>query len=250
MKSEAKVYKILKNIKNDDKKQVSIIELDNKKYILKKVKNSDVTLINMLKNEVNVLYKLKDTSLSPQIYYYNFNENNNIIIIELIKGKPINELKFENTKQKVSLMLKILDAIKEIHKLNVIHCDLKPDNILLDLNKNIKIIDFGISINDSKNYFMGYGNARYCSKNQLTKESINFSTDIYSLGIIFYELILGKLPFEGTKKEIKEKKKNCEYEKTDNILLNLIFSKIFSDNKQKYKKIEEFEKDLKLFLLR
>ena len=158
MKSEAKVYKILKNIKNDDKKQISIIELDNKKYILKKVKNSDVTLINMLKNEANILYKLKNTSLSPQIYYYNFNGNNNIIIIELIKGKPINELKLENTKQKVSLMLKILDAVKEIHKLNVIHCDLKPDNILLDLNKQIKIIDFGISINDNKNYFIGYGN--------------------------------------------------------------------------------------------
>lgn len=205
MKSEAKVYKILKNIKNDEKKQISVIELDNKKYILKKVKNSDVTLINMLKNEVNVLYKLKDTSLSPQIYYYNFNESNNIIIIELIKGKPINELKLENTKQKVSLMLKILDAIKEIHKLNVIHCDLKPDNILLDLNKNIKIIDFGISINDNKNYFKGYGNTRYCSKSQLTKNSIDFTTDIYSLGVIFYELILGKLPFEGTKKEIKEK---------------------------------------------
>ena len=59
MKSEAKVYKILKNIKNDDKKQISIIELDNKKYILKKVKNSDVTLINMLKNEVGRFKRLE-----------------------------------------------------------------------------------------------------------------------------------------------------------------------------------------------
>ena len=81
MKSEAKVYKILKNIKSNDNKQFSIIELDNKKYILKKVKNLDVTQINMLKNEVNVLYKLKDTSLSPQIYYYNFNS---IIILLLL----------------------------------------------------------------------------------------------------------------------------------------------------------------------
>ena len=73
----------------------------------------------------------------------------------------------------------------------------------MDLNKNIKIIDFGISINDNKNYFKGYGNTRYCSKSQLTKGSIDFTTDIYSLGVIFYELILGKLPFEGTKKEIR-----------------------------------------------
>lgn len=250
MKSEAMVYKILKNIKNNDQKQVSIIEVNNKKYILKKIKNSDVTLVNMLKNEVNVLYKLKDTSLCPQIYYYNFNKNNNIIIIELIKGKQINELKFENNKQKLTLMLKILNAIKEIHKLNVIHCDLKPDNILLDLNKDIKIIDFGISVSDNQNYFRGYGNTRYCSKNQLTQKNIDRTTDIYSLGIIFYELMLGKLPFEGSKSEIKEKKKKNQFAKTDNLLLNLIFSKIFSDNEKKYKTIEEFEEDLKLFLLR
>lgn len=250
MKNEAKVYKILKNIKNDNKKQISIIELGKKKYILKKVKNSDVTLINMLKNEVNILYKLKDTSLSPQIYYYNFDENSNIIIIELIKGKPINKLKLENTRQKVSLMLKILDAMKEIHKLNVIHCDLKPDNILLDLNKNIKIIDFGISISDNKNYFDEYGSIAYCSKNQLMKGNIDYTSDIYSLGVIFYELILGELPFDGTKNEIKEKKKKNEYKKTDNVLLNLIFSKIFSNNENKYLTIADFEKDLKLFLLR
>lgn len=92
-------------------------------------------------------------------------------------------------------MLKIHDVIKEIHKLNVIHCDLKHDNILLALNKNIKIIDFGISINDNKNYFKGYGNTKYCSKSQLTKGNIDCTTDIYSLGVIFYELMLDRLPF-------------------------------------------------------
>lgn len=250
MKKELKTYKIITNIKDNDKKQISIIELNNKKYILKKIKNSDTTLVNMLKNEVNILYKLKDTYISPQLYYYNFNEKNNIIIIELIKGKTINKLNIENNKQKVSLMLKILEAVKKIHKMNIIHCDLKPDNIILDLNENIKIIDFGISINDNKNYFIGYGNTKYCSKEQLNKRNIDCTTDIYSLGIIFYQLMLGKLPFNGTKSEIKEKKNKNEYEKTNNILLNLIFSKIFSDNEKKYMTIEEFENDLKLFLLR
>jgi len=249
MKKELKTYKIINNIKDNDKKQISIIELNNKKYILKKVKNYDITLVNMLKNEVNILYKLKDTYVVPQIYYYNFSEEDNVIIIELIKGKTINKLNFENNKQKIELMLKILEVVKEIHKMNIIHCDLKPDNILLDLNKNIKIIDFGISINDNKNYFIGYGNTKYCSKEQLNKESIDCTTDIYSLGIIFYELMLGKLPFNGTNNEIKEKKKKNEYEKTNNVLLNLIFSKIFSDNEKKYMTIEELENDLKLFLL-
>lgn len=243
-------YKILKNIRNDEKKQISIIELDNKQFILKKVKVPDVNLINMLKNEVNILYKLKNTSLCPQLYWYNFSEDDNCIIIELIKGETINKLKLENTKQKVSLMLKILEAVKEIHKFNIIHCDLKPDNILLDLNNNIKIIDFGISINNGENYFLGHGTPRYCSKSQIIKKDIDFTTDIYSLGVIFYELLLGKSPFEGTKKEIVEKKKKSDYVKIDNVLLNLIFSKIFSDNECKYNTIEDFEKDLELFLLR
>lgn len=249
MINELKDYKVLKNIKNDVKKVVSIIEFDNKKYILKRVNSSNITLINMLKNEVNILYKLKDSSKTPQVYYYNFSDNDNTIIIELIKGKPINKLNFVNNKQKVTLMLKILEAVKEIHKLNIIHCDLKPDNILLDLDSNIKIIDFGISSNNNQNYFIGYGSVKYCSRNQLVGRKVDYTTDIYALGVIFYQLMLGKLPFEGTKEEIIEKKKKFEYNKTDNILLNLIFSKIFSDNEKKYMSIEDFEKDLKLFLL-
>lgn len=249
MENEVKYYKILKKIQNTNKRNVSIIELENKKYILKSITNYDKDSINMLKNETNILYKLKDTDICPKIYSYRFDDKNNFLITELIKGKTINKLNLQNPKQKVLLILKITNVIKKIHKLNIVHCDLKPDNIILDLEGKIKIIDYGISVNEYKNYFKGYGSIKYCSKKQLTNQEIDKTVDIYSLGIIFYEMILGKMPFNGTKKEIIAKKRNNKYEKTENPLLNLIFSKIFDDNNlRKYNTIEELEKDLELFL--
>lgn len=242
-------YKIIKNIRDDDKKQISIIELDNKKYILKKVKNSDANLINMLINEVNILHALESSNISPKFYKSNISDTDNYIIIELIKGKPIYQLKFEDNRQKISFMLKLCAAIKKIHECGIVHCDLKPDNIMLDTNNEIKIIDFGIALHDNKFIFKGYGNISYCSKYQLLNSDLDYSTDIYSLVIIFYRLMMGKLPFEGTNKEIKEKKINGIYEESENTLLNLIFSKAFQENKRKYMNIQELENDLKLFLL-
>lgn len=242
-------YKIIKILKTSNgNNEISIIQIKDKKYILKKADSSDMAVVNMLKNETNILYKLRNFDIAPKLYHYCFNEQNNSIIIELIKGKPINKLNLETTKIKIALMLKITDSVKKLHKHNIVHCDLKPSNILLDLNKNIKIIDYGISVDNHKNYFAGYGSVKYCSKNQLLNKEIDENVDLYSLGIIFYELIFGKSPFTGTKEEIIKKKKLNLYDKTNNQYLNLIFSKLFDDAIYKYKTIEEFEKDLKLLL--
>lgn len=240
--------KILKHIKNDNGKLISLIEFDNKKYILKKIINNDQTLINMLRNETVILNKLKYANVTPKLYNYSFTENNHYIIIELIKGRTLNNLNIKGWKERVSLMLKITAAVRKIHSLGIIHCDLKPDNIIVDTDNNIKLIDFGIAINNDKHYFKGYGNINYCSRSQALKERIDFDSDLYSLGIIFYELMCNKLPFSGTNDEIKNKKINYNYEKTDNLLLNFIFSKVFTNIDRKYKSIEEFEMDLKLLM--
>lgn len=237
-------YNVLKVINTTEDKRISLIELDNKKYILKEVISNNETYINMLKNEVNQLHLLASSGVTPKVITYEFNSDANYLIMEVVKGKPINQLNL-NLLQKLKLMLKIIDAVKIIHDNEIVHADLKPANILIDVNNKIKIIDFDISIYNNKNYFKGYGSRHYCSVNHLIGKNITKEDDIYSLGIIFYELMLCKLPFDGSIEEIKNQKLNCQYEKSNNELLNNIFENIFNFNSSnKYNDLNVFKKDI------
>ena len=98
-------------------------------------------------------------------------------------------------------MDQILSAVALAHKHNVIHRDLKPQNILMDKRGNIKIADFGIAValNQSSvtqtNSVMG--SVHYMSPEQTRGGLVTKQSDIYSLGIILYELITGTVPFNG-----------------------------------------------------
>ena len=252
MENPQKNYKVIKkinHISSNTNNSISIIQIKNEQYILKQANSKKIAFVNMLKNEANILCRLNGHDIAPQLYYYHFGEQKNFLIISLIRGKPINKLSLGTLKIKLAVMLKIIEKVKKLHELGVVHCDLKPSNILMDLNKNIKIIDYGISVENGKNYFIDYGSVKYCSKNRLLKSKVNETDDLYSLGIIFYELIFGKLPFTGTKREIIVKKKLNLYDKVEDSNLNLIFSKIFTDTTNKYQTIQEFESDLKSLLL-
>lgn len=103
--------------------------------------------------------------------------------------------------QVVDIMEQVLSAVQTAHDHGIIHRDLKPQNILIDENKNIKITDFGIAVaayQDSltqTNTLMG--SVHYLSPEQARGSIATKQSDIYSLGIILYELLTGKVPFEG-----------------------------------------------------
>ena len=142
-------------------------------------------------------------------------------------------------------------SVKKLHGKNIIHCDLKPSNILITKDNEIKIIDYDIATNKKENNNLNYGSIHYCSLEQINKQKITELTDIYSLGIIFYELITGKLPFNGTKEEIIKKKKASLFLKTNNLLLDTIFKRIFDYQDEHYfKNINELENMVKLFKFR
>lgn len=127
------------------------------------------------------------------------------MVMEYVDGPDLKEYIRKNSpldlREVIRIMDQILSAVALAHKHNVIHRDLKPQNILMDKRGNIKIADFGIAValNQSSitqtNSVMG--SVHYMSPEQTRGGLVTKQSDIYSLGIILYELITGKVPFNG-----------------------------------------------------
>lgn len=98
-------------------------------------------------------------------------------------------------------MDQILSAMELAHKHNVIHRDLKPQNILMDEKGNIKIADFGIAVALNQSAITQtnsvLGSVHYMSPEQTRGGMVTKQSDIYSLGIILYEALTGHVPFNG-----------------------------------------------------
>src|SRR5699024_4168443 len=127
------------------------------------------------------------------------------MVMEYVDGPNLKEYIQKNSpldlNEIIRIMDQILSAVALAHKHNVIHRDLKPQNILMDKCSNIKIADFGIAValNQSSitqtNSVMG--SVHYMSPEQTRGGMVTKQSDIYSLGIILYELITGTVPFNG-----------------------------------------------------
>lgn len=159
--------------------------------------NREAQAISMLNNE-NVI----------KIYDWGHDTLNNIHFIaqEYVEGMTIKEyLKLSNNlavTEVVSLIEKILDGLAHAHLNGVIHKDIKGQNILIDVDKNVKITDFGIAdiLEDETTKTQSLmGTPQYVAPETLNRNISNAQTDIYSVGILMYELLCGQAPFTGDK---------------------------------------------------
>ena len=152
---------------------------------------------------------LSASSLShPNIVeMYDVGEDNGIyyIVMEYVEGQTLKQLLKRRgnltLSETIDIMLQLTDGMAHAHDSYIIHRDLKPQNIMIQDDGQIKITDFGIAmaLNSTQltqtNSVMG--SVHYLPPEQATGKGSTIKSDIYSMGIIFYELLTGSLPFKG-----------------------------------------------------
>jgi len=137
------------------------------------------------------------------IFSFSRIEDNYVIAMEYVDGKSLKELLQEKKmiplSEAIDYLRQILEALNYAHSLQVIHRDIKPANIMVSREGRIKISDFGIAkVFGSQGLTktgMLIGTPWYTSPEQILGRNIDFRSDLYSLGITFYEMVTGRVPF-------------------------------------------------------
>ena len=122
------------------------------------------------------------------------------IVMELVSGSSLHVQKPARIDQIIDIALQICAALEYAHANGIIHRDLKPENIILSPDGRVKILDFGLARSiasrlSSQNIIAG--SVFYLAPEQALGQEIDGRADLYSLGVILYELVTGQLPFSG-----------------------------------------------------
>jgi serine/threonine protein kinase len=182
--------------------------------------SKDIKFVRSFLNEARAAGQLNHPNV-VQVHDVTEAEGYYLLSMEYIAGGSLKEMLVEKTridiKDGIAIILCISRALEFAEKKKVIHCDIKPDNIMLNNPEEAKLADLGIAkktrgkkvTQDGK----VFGSPNYIAPEQAKGESIDNRVDIYSLGITAYEMFSGKVPFTGTssneiiKKHIYEKPK-------------------------------------------
>lgn len=168
--------------------------------------------------EAQVLSRLRHPNLVSVLDFGQEEDGTLFLVLEYIPGRTLNQLlelefPFSHTRL-LRILIQILGAIEEVHRHNIVHRDLKPGNVVLEevagQKDFVKVLDFGIAkiLGDTDNGFffrngsktdigMAVGTPQYMSPEQAQGKELDPRSDIYSAGVLLYEMLTGHLPHES-----------------------------------------------------
>lgn len=165
----------------------------------------DDDFVARFKREAQAAGKLSHPNI-VSMYDVGFDQGYHYIVMEYIEGETLKEyitrherISIDNA---VKFTIAIAEGLEHAHARGIVHCDIKPHNVLITKQGRIKVTDFGIARAMNAGTTMMYtnsimGSAHYLSPEQASGKPVNGSTDIYSLGAVLYEMLTGRVPYEG-----------------------------------------------------
>ena len=191
------------------------------------------------------------------------------IVMEYVPGKTLKDLIREKGRiapeTAVRMVIRILAAVDHAHKNGIVHRDIKPQNILVDASGKMKVADFGIArlktaqttrVDDKQNSALG--SVHYFSPEQASGEVADEKSDLYSVGVVLYEMLTGQVPFDGDTavsvalKHVSEEPRSMRElnPAVSRALDEVVMRALAKDSARRYQTAAEFAGDLRKAVVR
>jgi|GEM_PF-668526 len=228
----------------------------------------DKDLTQRFHQEAAIAARLEHPNIMKIYDYGTHSDKRTFIVAELIRGQDFHKLQVEQARKTgepyspiVCAMVgeEILKGLGNAHGMDIVHRDVKPDNVMIASGGEVKLMDFGIAKNTSTSLTLtGHflGSPSYASPEQVKGEQVDNRSDIYSMGIILYEALTNRLPFSGQSAP-EVMMKICQGKYTPlrqarvslpQALGDIVTKALQLDRKHRYANAEAMARDLRAFL--